>query len=167
MEPQAQPSVRSRIEFINKLSTKDLIKKIGILQGLESVQDECCSTCEMWLGNPLQHLQCLVGGPRRLKPLSFIHSTELWSSGSQLGCILCQLVSLVTARMRDTSISQNEVHKRFDAAQLSVTPTRGDFPHQITVLGLDGDEKRWQVEFYATLGSDTSIIYWHSCRVVF
>jgi hypothetical protein len=163
MEPQAQPSLaRSRIEVIKRLSIKDLIAKIGILQGLESLQNECCSICKMWLGNPLQHLQSLVGGPRRLKPLSLIHSTERWDSGGQLGCTLCHLVSLVSARMRDISTSQNELHMRFDAAQLSVTPTRGDFPHHITVLGLDGDEKRWQVEFYATLGNNTSIIHSHS-----
>lgn len=76
---------------------------------------------------------------------------ERWNSGRELGCVLCQLVSLAVADIGGSSRPQ------CNAAQLSITPTRQDFPHGIFVLGLSGEEGRWkiewQVELYATAGT--------------
>ena len=138
-------------KVIPQLLKKDPLSQVGLLQGFDSLLDKFCSTCEMWLGNPLQHLQSLISAPGRVKPISLIRPVERWSSGSQLGCILCQVVSLASASIRE---SRNGL--QFDVIQLFVTPTRDDFPHRITLLGLDsdivGNGKLWEVELYATVG---------------
>jgi hypothetical protein len=61
------------------------------------------------------------------------------------------MVSLASARIRESRKGQP-----FDVTKLFVTPTRDDFPHRITLLGLDsemaGNEKIWEIELYATIG---------------
>jgi len=135
-------------------TSEDLIYELGILRGLphgNPEQQTRCSACNLWRGNPLKRFQSLLSTARKARPISLLYSVERWNSGRELGCVLCQLVSLAVA---DTSGS---ARPQCNAAQLSITPIRRDFLHGIFVLGLSGQEGRWkadwQVELYATTGT--------------
>lgn len=130
---------------------EDPPSQVDLLHGFDSLLHNFCSTCEMWQGNPLQHLQSFVSASGRVNPISLIRPVEGWNSGGQSGCILCQIVSLASTR-----IKESRKGPPFDVIKLFVNPTRDDFPHRITLLGLDsrmtGNEKLWEIELYATMG---------------
>ena len=84
-------------------TSEDLIYELGILRGLphgNPEQQTRCSACNLWRGNPLKRFQSLLSTARKARPISLLYSVERWNSGRELGCVLCQLVSLAVA---DTS----------------------------------------------------------------
>lgn len=158
MELQAQPSVQMNPHAVvpRSQTSEDLISRLGIQRGLQPragdhEQQIRCPACGLWRGNPLGHFQSLVGTARKARPISLLRSVECWDAGRELGCVLCRLVSAAVASIRGSAGPS-----RCDAAQLSITPIRPDFPHAVFVLGLSGQEGRWKVEWrvelYATSG---------------
>src|SRR5262245_61684577 len=113
---------------------EDPPSQVGLLHGFDSFLHNFCPTCELWLGNPLQHLQSFVGASGRVKPISLIRSVARWNTGGQSGCVLCQIVSLASARMRESREASP-----VSVAKFIVTPIRDDFPHRITLSGLDSE----------------------------
>lgn len=159
MDLQAQPSLRSRADVVKTWVATDLKTRLGILPGFEDLHHKRCSVCDLWPANPLKHIQDLVSPARQTKPVSLLCSIEGWNSGSEHGCLLCRLVSSVSAHVRYEASSSSGTSQQVEAVQLSVTPTRQDFPHCIFVLGLRGHDKKWQVawqvELYAASGVQT------------
>ena len=121
------------------------------LPGFEDLVHKQCEECELWLANPLGHLQSLVSEPKSLKSRHVEQTVERWNSGAKSGCILC---GLVTKLCPDIEQDQNLRHSNL--VQFRISPKREDFPHCIRATGYDLREnlrnKLWEVEFYATQG---------------
>jgi hypothetical protein len=122
---------------------------VAPLPGRIQLTNQHCSVCELWLANPLGHLQSLVRIPESLhvqKPIA------TWRLSAERGCVLCELVQVLCEeleRQRDLKYPRE--------IQLLVGPIRRDVPNFIRVVGCNSEGgvgvKLWEVELYGTRGS--------------
>ncbi|KAH7176189.1 heterokaryon incompatibility protein-domain-containing protein [Dactylonectria macrodidyma] len=134
------------------LPVRQKASEIRPLPGFEEQLDQSCEACELWLPNPLQHLQTLVTTTKSLENHSILHPVERWSSGNKSGCTLCGFV-VTTLQV----LNRDHAFLHVDQICVVASPRRPDFPYQIKMVGLRSTissppadpQKLWEVELYS------------------